>query len=282
MHVALHLVAGVVEAGAACLHSAFVTTRLPLPSTPNASLTPWAAIVAPTTSATEGERSLPPGVTRGSCYMWLGWSVGCWGGPLRGRQPGRPADASRGVPWPPAKVHKLSYIYTRSGIMGFVRELFSFPNPVNEKAARVVAGVVLVTVAVVLATGTYWLLIPLAYGFWARVLTGPTLSPLGWVAQRVIAPRLGASKPVPGPPKRFAQAMGAVMSSSALVLALVVGSHTAADAVLIAIAAAAGLESIFAYCVGCKVFALLMRVGVIPASVCAECADVGWRLSAAR
>ena len=58
-----------------------------------------------------------------------------------------------------------------------VAGLFSFPNPVNEKAARVVAGVVLVTVLVILATGWYWLLIPLTYGFWARVLTGSTLSP---------------------------------------------------------------------------------------------------------
>ena len=97
--------------------------------------------------------------------------------------------------------------------------LFSFPNPVNEKAARVVAGVVLLEVVLILATGFYWLLIPLAYGFWARVLTGPTLSPLGWLAQRVIAPRLGPSKPVPGPPKRFAQGMGAFMSTLALVLA---------------------------------------------------------------
>lgn len=61
-----------------------------------------------------------------------------------------------------------------------MKKLFSFPNPVNEKAARTVASVVLITVIVILATGAYWLLIPLAYGFWARVLTGPTLSPLGW------------------------------------------------------------------------------------------------------
>jgi hypothetical protein len=64
-----------------------------------------------------------------------------------------------------------------------MRELFAFPNPVNEKAARTVAGVVLVTVLVILATGWYWLLVPLAYGFWARVLTGPTLrtsSPRAW------------------------------------------------------------------------------------------------------
>jgi hypothetical protein len=44
---------------------------------------------------------------------------------------------------------------------------------------------------------------------------------------------------------------------------------------------AAGLESILAYCVGCKTFELLMRVGVIPESVCAECADISGRLQAA-
>src|SRR5436190_22233173 len=120
-----------------------------------------------------------------------------------------------------------------------MRELFSFPNPVNEKGARVVAGVVLVTVIVILATSWYWLLVPLAYGFWAQVLTGPTLSPLGWLAQNVVAPRLRERSPVPGPPKRFAQGMGAVMSTAALVLALVAGSHTAADAVLVALVVAA-------------------------------------------
>src|SRR5438270_12902913 len=137
-----------------------------------------------------------------------------------------------------------------------MKRLLAFPNPVNEKAARVVAGVVLVTILVILGTGAYWLLIPLAYGFWARVLTGPTLSPLGGLAQRVIAPRLGPSKPVPGPPKRFAQGMGAKMSTLALVLAFAV-SHTAADVVLLLLPPAAALESIFAYCVDCRIFAVL-------------------------
>jgi hypothetical protein len=158
-----------------------------------------------------------------------------------------------------------------------MEKLFSFPNPVNEKAARVVAGVVLVTVIVTLATGAYWLLIPLTYGFWARVLTGPTLSPLGWLAQNVIGPRLGPRKPVPGPPKRFAQGMGAAMSTAALVLALPLGDHTAADVVLGLFVIAAGLESIFAYCLGCKIFNVLMRIGVIPRSVCEECADISSR-----
>jgi hypothetical protein len=159
--------------------------------------------------------------------------------------------------------------------------VFSFPNPVNDKAARTVAGVVLVTVIVILLTGAYWLLIPLAYGFWARVLTGPTLSPLAWTAMNVIAPRLGDPHPVPGPPKRFAQGMGAVMSTAALILGLVLGDYTAADVVLICFLPAAGLESIFGYCLGCKAFALLMRIGLVPESVCAECADIRPRLAAA-
>jgi hypothetical protein len=160
--------------------------------------------------------------------------------------------------------------------------LFTFPNPVNEKAARVVAGVVLITALVILATGAYWLLIPLAYGFWARVLTGPTLSPLGWTAQNVIAPRLGDRKPVPGPPKRFAQGMGAAMATLALIFWLVLPGDTATDVVLVLFVLAAGLESIFGYCLGCKVFGLLMRTGLVPESVCAECADLGPRLRAAQ
>lgn len=161
-----------------------------------------------------------------------------------------------------------------------MRNLFSFPNPVNEKAARAVAAVVLAEVLATLVTSWYWLLIPLAYGFWARVTTGPTLSPLGWSAQNLIAPHLGARRPVPGPPKRFAQGIGAAFSTAALVLAFAV-SHKAADGLLVGLAVAAGLESIFAYCVGCKVFALLIRAGVVPQTVCERCADIGARLGTA-
>ena len=163
-----------------------------------------------------------------------------------------------------------------------VKDFFSFPNPVNDKAARTVAAVVLIEVIVTLATGWYWLTIPLAYGFWARVLTGPKLSPLGWTAMNVIAPRLGEKVYVPGPPKRFAQAMGTVMSSLALLFGLILGDHTAADVVLALFIPAAGLESIFGYCLGCKAFALLMRAGLIPEEVCAECADISGRLGIAK
>ena len=155
-----------------------------------------------------------------------------------------------------------------------MRSVFGFPRTINEKAARFVAGVVAITALVALLTSAYWLLIPLAYGFWARVLTGPTLSPLGRFASTAAAPRLGPPKEVSGPPKRFAQAMGAAFTTTGAVAGLVFGWDTVADVMLGLMVVAATLESVFAYCLGCKVFGLLMRAGVVPDEVCAECADI--------
>jgi hypothetical protein len=168
-------------------------------------------------------------------------------------------------------------------LSGLMRGLFSFPNPVNDKAARTVAAVVLIEAVVCLATGWYWITALIAYGFWARVLTGPTLSPLGWTAQNVIAPRfLGEKTYVAGPPKRFAQGIGAFMSTGALVFGLGLGDHTVADVFLVMFLPAAGLESVFGYCLGCKLFAIGMRLGLVPPEVCAECADISGRLGLTR
>jgi hypothetical protein len=153
--------------------------------------------------------------------------------------------------------------------------VFGFPNPVNEVSARLVAGGVVLMCVATIALDQPWLMLVIAYGFVARVLTGPKLSPLGQLVTRGITPRLRvAPKFVPGPPKRFAQAIGVVFSVTAAVLALGFGQTTAAYIVLGLLAVAAILESVFALCLGCKVFAVLMRIGVIPAAVCAECDDI--------
>ena len=153
--------------------------------------------------------------------------------------------------------------------------MFSYPNPVNDNVGRAVAsGVVVMSVAAI-AFDQPWVLIPITYGFWARVLAGPRFSPLALVASRVVVPWLGRPpRPVPGPPKRFAQGMGVVFSTTALILAFGFGQTTAAWAVLALLVCAAFLEAAFGICLGCKVFSLLMRAGVIPESVCEECADL--------
>ena len=155
------------------------------------------------------------------------------------------------------------------------RAVLSFPNPVDEHAARTVAaGVVLLCVAA-LASQQAWLLVPLAYGFWARVLSGPTLSPLGQLATRVVAPRLGREpRLVAGPPKRFAQAIGVTFSTTSLVLWYGFGLGAAAWVVTGLLAGAAFLEAALGVCLGCRAFALLMRLGAIPAGVCVSCGDL--------
>jgi hypothetical protein len=155
-----------------------------------------------------------------------------------------------------------------------LRRLFSFPNPVNEVSARLVAaGVVVMSVAAI-AFGLEWMTVVLAYGFVARVLTGPTLSPLGLLVTRVVTPRLGArERLVAGPPKRFAQGIGAAFSLTALVLTGL-GFWPAGEVFLALLASAAFLESAFAICLGCKAFAVLMRAGVVPDEVCERCNNI--------
>jgi len=158
---------------------------------------------------------------------------------------------------------------------GPVARLFSFPNPVNEVSARLVAGGVVLLGVAAIVSGQSWLVALIAYGFLARVATGPTLSPLGQLVTRVITPRLHAEpRWVAGPPKRFAQAIGATLTVAAAVLALGFDAWTAVDVLLALVIVAATLESVFAFCIGCKIFAVLMRVGVIPEEVCERCNDL--------
>jgi hypothetical protein len=158
-----------------------------------------------------------------------------------------------------------------------MKSFFSFPNPVNDAAARTVAlGVVLMSV-LAFTTGAAWLLIPLAYGFVARVAAGPKISPLGWFAVHVSAPRIKPwQKLVPGPPKRFAQAMGLAFSGAALITWLSAG-WLDARWILIPLIGAASLEGFLGFCLGCAIFARLIHAGVIPESVCEECANLDAR-----
>jgi len=154
-------------------------------------------------------------------------------------------------------------------------ELFAFPHPVNEISARIVAGTVAILSLATIVFDLRWMTAVIAYGFVARVLTGPSLSPLGQLVTRVVTPRLHvAPKMVAGPPKRFAQGIGAVLSVTAALLALGFGQVGAAYVVLAMVVIAAALEATLAFCLGCQMFALLIRAGLIPEQVCERCVAV--------
>lgn len=161
------------------------------------------------------------------------------------------------------------------------RPLFSFPNPVNDVAARAVATGVVAMAASAVLFHQPWLTIPLAYGFAARVASGPRFSPLGLIATRMVAPRLTRwEKLVAGPPKRFAQAIGVAFTLTALFLWLT-GHAWATDVVLSVLIVPAALEATLGFCIGCKLFAAGIRLGIVPDAVCAECHDLWSRAPAA-
>lgn len=156
------------------------------------------------------------------------------------------------------------------------RAVFKFPNPVNEYAARITAGLVVVLSAVTLLTGFGWGLALIAAGFWLRVLFGPRISPLAQLSVKVLAPRLGRAKLVPGPPKRFAQGIGAAVSTAAALL-LAAGLAPGAWTLLAVLILAASLEAFAGFCLGCVIFGFLQRRGLIPAEICEACNNISLR-----
>ena len=160
-----------------------------------------------------------------------------------------------------------------------LQSLVRFPNPVNETSARLVAAGVVAQALVFLVVREWWVLVPLTYGFLARVATGPTLSPLGQFVTRFATPAVETrlrlrnpnfhSRQVPGPPKRFAQAIGLAFTASAS-LAWALGAPSVAIVLIGLLALAATLESVFAICLGCIAYSAIWG--------CADCDDISDRL----
>ncbi len=127
-------------------------------------------------------------------------------------------------------------------------EFFSFPHPINATVARLVAGAVVIMSATAIAFDLPWLIVAVAAGFVARVAAGPRLSPLAQLSLRVVIPAFNLPyRPVPGPPKRFAAAIGVAFSVTSAALYFGPGWEVAAFAVLGGLIVAAGLEALFGY-----------------------------------
>ncbi len=163
------------------------------------------------------------------------------------------------------------------------------PSTVDEVSVRLVATQVLLgtTVALVALLLEAPLVAAAVYAgllvdFSLRVALGPAASPLARTAMSLRGRLDLPARPTPFAPKRFAAAIGAVMT--ALLVSLSLLSPTWSGVTL----ALAGmmvlfplLEAAFAFCVGCQLFALLMKVGLVPEAVCVECSDITARTQAA-
>lgn len=155
-----------------------------------------------------------------------------------------------------------------------------FPNIVDDVTVRLVAGVVLVLGVLALAAHQWWLYAVLAADFVLRAGWGPSASPVARFVGRFVRPRVAtAPRYTAGPPKRFAATIGAVLTLAATGLWLA-GAATPVVVIGVVMVVFPALEALAGVCVGCLVFAGLMRLGLIPESVCVDCANIGRRAAA--
>ena len=116
----------------------------------------------------------------------------------------------------------------------------------------------------------------------ASDLLGSVGQPTGQarLAQAALRPRVKAApRYTAGPPKRFAAAIGAALTIAATVL-WIAGTTVPVVAIGVVMVVFPALEALGGICVGCIVFGWLMRAGLIPDSVCVECADLTRRAAA--
>ena len=67
--------------------------------------------------------------------------------------------------------------------------------------------------------------------------------------------------------------MGAAFTVAALICWLA-GQGLATEVLLSVLLVPAALEAGFGYCVGCQIFGVGLRAGLIPERICLECADI--------
>ena len=153
-----------------------------------------------------------------------------------------------------------------------------FPRVVDDVTVRLIAAVVLILALAALDLQQQWIYLVLAADFILRTTFGPKASPLAQFVIRFIRPRVHvASRPTAGPPKRFAAGIGAVLTTSAAILWVLGVASPALVTIGVIMVVFPALESIFGICVGCKLFGVLMKLGVVPEEICLECADISLR-----
>jgi hypothetical protein len=133
---------------------------------------------------------------------------------------------------------------------------------IDVRGPRFGAAVTTVVLAVVLVTGSAWLLTWQTLAFLLGAAGGVRRSPYGLLFQKSVRPRLGPPTEFEAPePPRFAQAVGLLFAGLGLV-GYTLGPDWLGLAATGAALAAAFLNAAFGYCLGCELYLLVRRVAV--------------------
>ncbi|WP_043668976.1 DUF4395 domain-containing protein [Streptomyces xylophagus] len=133
---------------------------------------------------------------------------------------------------------------------------------IDVRGPRFGAALTTVVLAVVLITGSFWLLAWQTLAFALGAAGGVGRSPYGWLFRTVVRPRIGPPTEFEAPqPPRFAQTVGLVFAVVGLVGFGLGPTWLGLAATGLALAAAF-LNAAFGYCLGCEMYLLARRVTV--------------------
>ncbi|MBB6173899.1 hypothetical protein HNR23_003959 [Nocardiopsis mwathae] len=131
---------------------------------------------------------------------------------------------------------------------------------VDPRGQRFAAVLTTVVLALVLITGSAWLLALQALAFAVAVVFGVRNSPYARLFARVVRPRIGAPEELEdAAPPRFAQGVGLAFALVGLLGYLFVGAWLGITATAFALFAAF-LNAAFGFCLGCEMYLLLRRL----------------------
>jgi len=131
---------------------------------------------------------------------------------------------------------------------------------IDPRGPRFGAMITTVVLAAVLITGSVWLLAAQALVFAVGAVFGLRYAPYGAAYRKLIRPRLGPPGELePEAPPRFAQAVGLVFALAG-VSGYATGLTWLGMAATAAAFAAAFLNGVFGFCLGCEMYVLIRRI----------------------
>ena len=183
----------------------------------------------------------------------------------------------------PKKLKQTSVISIKKTVASSFDRWFTYPNQVNRVENRLVAlGIVLIAGVAILgqpnadaiAFNQFLLFFYLVYEFLVQVLFGSKFSLLSLLANRLLIPIFNLKPQLSSPhPKRFAQGIGLFLTTTTSILYFGFGLNNWGDALLRCLIIAATLEFAFGFCIGCKIFQILIRLKLISQENCPTCSD---------
>jgi len=136
----------------------------------------------------------------------------------------------------------------------------STPVLIDARGPRFSAVLTTIVLAIALATSNVWIVVVQAAVFAIGALRGPQFTPYAFFFRSVIKPRLkGAVISEDIRPPQFAQSVGLLFALVAVAGSLSGLAPLFAIAVSFALAAAF-LNAVFNFCLGCELYLLLLRV----------------------